>query len=151
MTCIEFTRNIAVTQAQGGETFSVERNMTLLFSSLQEDDDDSKDDCQVSSHGELRLVPEESPDSPPLMSSSNVAWYATWHNARLLLKVDVDVDISVGFDESLGTLDIGVNLLGLKSAPHDPSVPPVTRGFVVNNLHLVSNCAGGVITVSSSL
>ena len=156
VTCIKFTDNVVAHPLQWGEPLLLARNVSVISwqepsPGLQGDDDASKDDCQVLHSGEVRFGAEESPESPPLLvASSEDSWFGTFHNMRLLFKLDVDVDLRLAFDESaLGALNLGFNLLGLTSAPQDPSKPLIHRGFIADNVHLLSDCAGGVITVST--
>ena len=153
MTCIKFTRNVVVTPLQWGEPVVLERNVTVTFPrSPPEDNDDSKDDCQVSSFGELRFAAEEADENPTLLKSTGrSSWFGIFSNVRILLKSTIDLDLSVGFNQdSLSNLALGLNLLGMQSVAPDPAQPPMSRGFLADNLHLVTNCDGKDFNVSLS-
>eukprot|EP00240_Pyramimonas_obovata_P003595 CAMPEP_0118924928 /NCGR_PEP_ID=MMETSP1169-20130426/2856_1 /TAXON_ID=36882 /ORGANISM="Pyramimonas obovata, Strain CCMP722" /LENGTH=818 /DNA_ID=CAMNT_0006866081 /DNA_START=157 /DNA_END=2613 /DNA_ORIENTATION=+ len=148
VSCFSLTQNLELTPAEWGDVPVVmDRNLSLTFQPIPEDEQNSEGNCTVFNHGEVRFGPSTEENYAYMLSSASMSWFMMWHSLRVVIGSAVtasvgDADRDPGSNPKFagfqGILAFKV-LLGKAENISATEGPP--RGAVADKLHVVADCA----------
>eukprot|EP00976_Prorocentrum_cordatum_P058740 1173599-Prorocentrum_minimum.AAC.1 len=144
VSCIIATQNLALTPAEWGENpVSMGRNLTIAGPPFEEDEEKSEDACRVHPSGEIQLLVGDQRDYLFAQASNNDTFYLTYQNIRLSALLGAALGDSGGSSAGQSGFEVGFHVIGVGFNWLQNVDTDVHRGFIADNLHVISDCGDG--------